>query len=237
LWVTGPVPGKAVEQALVVETPMGLVVVTGCSRPGVVNLVRRVRDHFDEPIYLVLGGFHVPQASASEVESIVSDLKALGVEHIGPTHCTGERTIALFRNAVGQAFMEMGAGRGVRIAQTVATQRGPYLGQTPPGAVPETFAPGIISTASLEHSAPAFSPDGNEVYWSVWPRPQLEEPQVILTMRQKTDGTWTSPEAASFSGRWVDGGPAFSPDGQRLYFFSKRPHEVPGIRRPIGSGT
>jgi L-ascorbate metabolism protein UlaG (beta-lactamase superfamily) len=40
-----------------------------------------------------------------------------------------------------------------------------YLGQTPPGATPQVFALGIISTDANEHSAPSFSPDGNEVFW------------------------------------------------------------------------
>jgi L-ascorbate metabolism protein UlaG (beta-lactamase superfamily) len=48
---------------------------------------------------------------------------------------------------------------------------GDYLGQTPPGDTPLVFARGIVSTDDLEHSAPAFSPDGNEVFWFVNRRP------------------------------------------------------------------
>ncbi|MFX1513426.1 MAG: hypothetical protein ACFFCQ_12635, partial [Promethearchaeota archaeon] len=45
---------------------------------------------------------------------------------------------------------------------------GEYLGLTPPKITPEIFAPGIISTHHHEHSFPTFSPDGREVYWSLW---------------------------------------------------------------------
>jgi|GEM_PF-490436 len=98
--------------------------------------------------------------------------------------------------------------------------KGPYLGQKAPGITPELFAPGIITTEFHEHSSPAFSSDGNEVYWSVFLN--FWGPQVILYMEQK-DGVWTHPEVASFSGQYTDGNPCFSKDGSKLYFESVRP--------------
>ena len=98
--------------------------------------------------------------------------------------------------------------------------KGPYLGQKPPGMTPELFAPGIVTTEFHEHSSPAFSPNGNEVYWSVFIN--FYGPQVILTMRQE-NGRWTQPEVAPFCGRYSDGNPCFSPDGQKIYFESRRP--------------
>jgi Tol biopolymer transport system component len=97
-----------------------------------------------------------------------------------------------------------------------------YLGQPFPGDTAVVFARGIVSTDHLEHSAPAFSPDGNEVFWSLWRRPEKGEPQVIMTMRRES-GTWSAPAVASFSGKFVDGGPVFSADGRRIYFYSTRP--------------
>lgn len=97
-----------------------------------------------------------------------------------------------------------------------------YLGQPLPGATPVVFARGIVSTDHLEHSAPAFSPDGNEVFWSLWRRPDKGEPQVIMTVRRE-GGTWSAPAVAPFSGKFVDGGPVFSADGRRIYFYSTRP--------------
>ncbi len=38
-------------------------------------------------------------------------MKMLGVEYCGATHCTGDRAIALFREAFGDHFMDMGTGR------------------------------------------------------------------------------------------------------------------------------
>ena len=106
------------------------------------------------------------------------------------------------------------------------TYIGNYFGQTPPGATPEVFARGIVSTDNLEHSAPAFSPDGTEVFWSMWRRPDQGEPQVIMTARCD-GGSWSVPAVASFSGRRVDAGPVFSADGKRLYFSSADPAPPP----------
>lgn len=41
-----------------------------------------------------------------------------------------------------------------------------YLGQKPPGMIPEMFAPGIISKAGFHlHSCVAFSPDGKYIFF------------------------------------------------------------------------
>lgn len=98
-----------------------------------------------------------------------------------------------------------------------------FPGQPLSGAAPQVFAPGIVSTDYHEHSAPAFSPDGREVFWSLWRRPDQGEPQVIVTMRREPDGSWSAPAVAPFSGRFVDGGPVQSADARRLYFYSTRP--------------
>ncbi len=94
---------------------------------------------------------------------------------------------------------------------------GPYLGQASPGASPKVFAPGIVST-DLQEAVIAFSPDGGECWWSV----TFSGLETILTSR-RTDGRWTAPAVAPFSGRYYDGWPAMQPDGRRLFFHSSRP--------------
>jgi Tol biopolymer transport system component len=94
---------------------------------------------------------------------------------------------------------------------------GPYLGQNPPGSIPERFAPSIID--SEVHTATVFSPDGQEVYWKFMPDGVDE----IVFMRLE-DGGWTHPQIVPFASRFFDSGdPCFSPDGQKLFFTSWRP--------------
>ena len=49
---------------------------------------------------------------------------------------------------------------------------GPYLGQKPPGMTPELFAPEIFKQVpgNSVHSAPSFSYDGKEMYYTVMPK-------------------------------------------------------------------
>jgi hypothetical protein len=101
---------------------------------------------------------------------------------------------------------------------------GPYLGQKRPGPTPEIFAPGILSLGFHEHSI-AISPDGKEIFF-VAASSDFSR-YLIMTTRLKS-GVWTRPEVAAFSGGRNDGAPAFSPDGKRLYFSSRRPRPASG---------
>jgi len=106
--------GQAIhEHALILDTHQGLVVVTGCAHPGIVSIVERSREVGKKHVRMVLGGFHLGQTPAAAVEQIIARFKALGVQHVGATHCTGDATIATFRKAFGQNFVELGAGRRI----------------------------------------------------------------------------------------------------------------------------
>jgi dipeptidyl aminopeptidase/acylaminoacyl peptidase len=101
---------------------------------------------------------------------------------------------------------------------------GPYLGMRAPGRVPELFAPGVVSTVHHEHSGAIFSPDGDELFWTLHTMPlQGPAPAVVLYMK-RDEGSWTPPEVAWFSGRYDDDVASISPDGRRLYVSSRRPH-------------
>jgi 7,8-dihydropterin-6-yl-methyl-4-(beta-D-ribofuranosyl)aminobenzene 5'-phosphate synthase len=109
---TGELPGQmSNEQALIVTSPKGLVVVTGCAHPGIVEIVRRVREISGERIHLVMGGFHLLQTPAAEVEAIGRQLHALGVERVAPSHCTGEAAIEILKKEYGTNFLASGVGR------------------------------------------------------------------------------------------------------------------------------
>lgn len=98
--------------------------------------------------------------------------------------------------------------------------RGPHIGQEAPSTTPAMFAPGLVSRQFNERDA-SFTPDGTAFYTSVLTAGQ----GVILEYRQRDNGTWEEPRVAPFSGRWFDLEPWVAPDGERLYFVSKRPDD------------
>ncbi len=115
VWLTGELDEGIKEQALVLETGSGLALVTGCAHPGVAGIARRVKEDFGRPPWLILGGFHLGDASVEEVSRIISALKALGVVKAGPGHCTGEPAIAQFQQGWPDGFERIGCGRVLKL--------------------------------------------------------------------------------------------------------------------------
>ena len=101
--------------------------------------------------------------------------------------------------------------------QKVTDLKGDYLGQPQPGGTPMVFARGIVSDQlRQQHGVPAFSPDGNEVFWQT-NRLDSQKKWIISTMTARRVGDrWTAPGVSPYGS-----GPAFSPDGKRLYLDSK----------------
>jgi 7,8-dihydropterin-6-yl-methyl-4-(beta-D-ribofuranosyl)aminobenzene 5'-phosphate synthase len=111
---TGQIGTEIPEQALVLDTGEGTVVLTGCAHPGVIQMVKGAQAVSPGPPYLVMGGFHLMNASAEDLQGILREFRSLGVEHVGATHCSGELTVTTFREAYGEAFRTLGAGRVLR---------------------------------------------------------------------------------------------------------------------------
>ncbi|MDD5454142.1 MAG: MBL fold metallo-hydrolase [Candidatus Ratteibacteria bacterium] len=121
IYTTGKIEGEYAgepisEQAIVVKAKKGLIVITGCSHPLVTDIVETVKRHFPkDKIYLVFGGFHLLEKSEREVEYIAENIKELGVKKVGPTHCTGEEAIEIFKEKFGSGFVNIGVGAIIKV--------------------------------------------------------------------------------------------------------------------------
>jgi 7,8-dihydropterin-6-yl-methyl-4-(beta-D-ribofuranosyl)aminobenzene 5'-phosphate synthase len=117
--VTEEIAGQgAYEEALVIDSPAGSVVVVGCAHPGIVAMLRRIAETTKRPIHTVIGGFHLLQTPPDEIRKIVASFRELGIARTGPTHCTGNEAIRLFREAYGDRFIAGGVGTVVEIPRT-----------------------------------------------------------------------------------------------------------------------
>jgi len=115
MYTSGEFGGQIPEQCLVMNTNKGLVVMTGCSHPGIVRMLKEIKETFGKDIYMVFGGFHLMQKSEDEMDEIISDFKTLGVVKCGATHCTGDKQIGMFREAYGENYFELGVGNTITI--------------------------------------------------------------------------------------------------------------------------
>src|ERR1700709_2191003 len=84
---------------------------------------------------------------------------------------------------------------------------------------PRVFAPGVVSDGFANRDM-AISPDGNDLFYTIQWYFGLYS---VILHAQKINNRWTKPDTAWFSGRYNDMEPAFSPNGNRLFFSSNRP--------------
>lgn len=78
------------DQALILETDNGLVVLLGCSHRGVINTLMHVtRLKGSTRIHAILGGLHLGKASDDKLAKIIGRLRGFGLQMIGVGHCTG----------------------------------------------------------------------------------------------------------------------------------------------------
>jgi 7,8-dihydropterin-6-yl-methyl-4-(beta-D-ribofuranosyl)aminobenzene 5'-phosphate synthase len=98
------------ELSLAIRTPDGLVLVVGCSHPGVEHIVQEataINPHID----ILFGGLHQIQAPDPEVERIATVLhNQYKLERVAPGHCTGEPEFAALKKTFGDHYVYAGVG-------------------------------------------------------------------------------------------------------------------------------
>lgn len=84
------------EIALVLDTSKGLMILLGCSHPGVLNMVTSIRNTFQKKILGVIGGTHLVEADTDRIKKSIEYFNDLGINMVGVSHCTGEKAVELF---------------------------------------------------------------------------------------------------------------------------------------------
>jgi 7,8-dihydropterin-6-yl-methyl-4-(beta-D-ribofuranosyl)aminobenzene 5'-phosphate synthase len=97
--------------ALVINADFGLVVILGCAHRGIVNTLRQAQQLTGkELVYAVIGGTHLYRASKERIEKTIVDLKKMGVQRLGVSHCTGFHAAARMAQKFEGAFFLNNAG-------------------------------------------------------------------------------------------------------------------------------
>ena len=104
------------DQALVVKTPNGLVVVLGCAHRGMINTLIHAREITGtKKILAVVGGAHLFRAGKEQLTQTISELNKLSVENIGVSHCTGMHASMALANTFEANFFFNTAGTVVEL--------------------------------------------------------------------------------------------------------------------------
>ena len=201
------------EQSLVLDTNKGLVVLTGCAHPGIVPIITKAKQMLNKDIYLVMGGFHLLDLSDSQVRGVIQQFRQLGVRKVGASHCTGDRAIALFKQAYGDDFVPLGVGR-IRIPPVVDFNGDEIVdikdlvmliehwGQNDPSAdiAPPLFGDGVIDEKDLA------------VLMDYWHKEVLPGSLVAYWRLDETEGR-TAYESINHRDGTLHGGGAWQPAG------------------------
>lgn len=78
------------EVLLAVDSPEGLIVLLGCSHPGMKNMLDAASSLIKRPIYAVLGGTHLVESDKESLDLSMEYLKKDTLKVIGVSHCTGQ---------------------------------------------------------------------------------------------------------------------------------------------------
>jgi len=125
IWLTGPIPrihpennwnptgqlileGRTLpdnipeDQALVIETTEGLVVISGCGHAGIINTIDYAKATTQTArVHSVIGGFHLVNATDRDVAWTGNKFREAAVQHVLGAHCTGIDPLMGLRQAAG----------------------------------------------------------------------------------------------------------------------------------------
>jgi 7,8-dihydropterin-6-yl-methyl-4-(beta-D-ribofuranosyl)aminobenzene 5'-phosphate synthase len=99
------------DQALILDTEKGFIVLLGCAHRGVVNTLYDVAEMTGaKTIHAIIGGLHLERAPESQIQKTIEALRAFEPKIIGVTHCTGIRAIVPLINAFGSKVVQSSVG-------------------------------------------------------------------------------------------------------------------------------
>lgn len=105
------------DQALLIETQRGWIVITGCGHSGLINTLTYAKELIGSGnIVAVIGGLHLFCVPPERIKTIIENLKAFGVELLAPCHCTGFEAIGFLHKWFDGRVRALGAGLTINVS-------------------------------------------------------------------------------------------------------------------------
>jgi len=119
IYSTGEMDHGIKEQSLVIKTSKGMILITGCAHPGIVEIIKKAKSIARENIYMVVGGWHLSSVGEREIKGIIDTFQRMGIQKVAPCHCTGDRAMVMFKREYGENFIEAGVGKVIVIERSM----------------------------------------------------------------------------------------------------------------------
>lgn len=117
VYSTGDLAGPVREQSLVLQTPKGMIVITGCAHPDIVHIIQQAKAILPGDLLLVMGGFHLMNDNEAAIRNVVSQFRELGVRYVAASHCTGDRARQMFAQEYQHHYLPVGAGTVITLKE------------------------------------------------------------------------------------------------------------------------
>ena len=96
----------------------GLVIVTGCSHAGIVNIIQQsIKLTGTKKIHGIIGGFHLIEASEERIQKTALALKKFNPDWVYAGHCTGFRAQVELYNIFKEQFSPLHTGMIIEVEQ------------------------------------------------------------------------------------------------------------------------
>ncbi len=103
------------EQSLIIQSPKGLIIITGCAHPGIIKILENIKKEFKEEIYCVIGGFHLTRSFEKNIIHIIDNFNMLNIKNVVPCHCSGKKALKLFEERFINKTYNIGTGSVINI--------------------------------------------------------------------------------------------------------------------------
>jgi len=113
---TGELVNGLSEHSLLVNVEGELVVLTGCSHPGLVNVLKHAQKVSNtEKIRAVIGGFHI--SGTNEGLRMGEFLRKLNVRLVSPCHCTSRDARRAIARIMRERYVRNGSGKSIALGR------------------------------------------------------------------------------------------------------------------------
>jgi len=109
LYTTGLLGKEMPEQSLIIDEAETKII-TGCGHFGIQNITAVAKNVIGKKIDFAIGGFHLLRSDKEKIIDSIQQLKELGVTKVLPTHCSGDKAIALYKDSFRDNYRMGGVG-------------------------------------------------------------------------------------------------------------------------------